>query len=100
MVGICEVSTKALPSLAIDPEKVTLLPSISTKVEVRPNPLKLIFVLPCVAPEVNESALFSEPESIGKFAVISEAVIAPILSIKSLPTISTGDAPSVGLPAM
>ena len=53
-----------------------------------------------MAPEVNESALFSEPESIGKFAVISEAVIAPILSIKSLPTISTGDAPSVGLPAM
>ena len=53
--------------------------------------------MPCVAPCVNESGLFSDPELTAMFAVISAIVVAFKLSISSLLIISTGDAPSVGL---
>ena len=56
--------------------------------------------MPCVAPCVNESGLFSDPEFTARFAVISAIVVAFKLSISSLPIISTGEAPSVGLPLM
>ena len=53
--------TKTLPSLAVAPATVCLLPSINTNVDDSPKPLKLIFEVPCVAPDVNESGTFSEP---------------------------------------
>ena len=98
MTGIAEVFTNTLPSLAVEPVTVCLLPSKRTSVEDSPRPLRLTFVLPCNAPEVKESALFSDPESITILAVISAASTAPIPSIVSLSYSSTGEAPSVGLP--
>ncbi len=76
------------------------MPSISTKVDVNPSPLKLTFEVPWVEPWVNESELFSEPELTERFAVISAIVVAPKASIVSLEIISTGEAPSVALPLM
>ena len=84
MTGIADVFTKTLPSLAVEPVTVCLLPSKRTKVEERPKPLKLTLVRPCKAPEVKESALFSDPESTTILAVISAASTAPIPSIVSL----------------
>ena len=76
--------TKTLPSLAVEPVTVCLLPSKRTKVEERPKPLKLTLVRPCKAPEVKESALFSDPESTTMLAVISAASTAPMPSMVSL----------------
>ena len=42
MTGIAEVFTKTLPSLEVAEFKVCLLPSISTSVDERPRPLRLI----------------------------------------------------------
>ena len=92
------VSTNTLPSLAVWAETVFLLPSINTNVDDRPRPLRLTFDVPCVDPEVNESALFSAPLLAVKFLVISATVVAPRSSIVSLLIISTGAAPSVALP--
>ena len=75
-------------------------PSSRTNVDVSPSPLRFTFPVPWVAPEVNESTLFSEPELIERFAVISATVDALKASIVSLEIISTGEAPSVGLPLM
>ena len=49
--------------------------------------------MPWVLPEVKASVLFSEPELIERFFVISEAKKAPIPSISSRKITSTGDAP-------
>ena len=84
ITGKADVLTNTLPSLAVVPVTVCLLPSNKTKVDERPSPLKLILVLPCIEPEVKESALFSEPESTTILAVISAASTAPIPSIVSL----------------
>ena len=92
------VSTKTLPSLAVFAATVFLLPLIKTNVDDRPRPLKLTFEVPCVDPEVKESALFSAPELTVKFLVISATDVAPRSSIVSLLITSTGDSPSVALP--
>ena len=99
-VGIALVFTKALPSLAVAPVRVCLLPSTRINVDERPKPLKFTFEVPWVAPCVKESELFSDPELTDKFLVISAIVVAPISSIVSRSIISTGDAPSVALPLM
>ena len=77
---------------------VCLLPSNKTKVDVKPKPRKFTLVDPWVEPEVNESTLFSAPELIAMLAVMSATVDALSASIVSLEIISTGEAPSVGLP--
>ena len=92
--GMVDVLTKTLPSFAVAPVTVCLLPSTKTNVEDKPNPLKLIFEVPCVLPEVNASVLFSDPELMDKFLVISDAKKAPSPSISSLAIMSTGDDPS------
>ena len=81
--------TKTLPSLAVAPVTVCLLPSIKTNVDDKPIPLKLIFDVPWVLPEVKASVLFSDPELIDRFFIISDAKKAPILSISSRRIIST-----------
>ena len=89
--------TKTLPSLAVAPATVCLLPSINTNVDDKPKPLKLIFEVPCVAPDVNESGTFSEPLFEARFLTKSATVFAPKFSIASLSITSIGEAPSVGL---
>ena len=83
--------------MAVAPVTVCLLPSIKTNVEDKPNPLKLIFDVPCVFPEVNASVLFSEPELMDRFLVMSDVKKAPIPSISSLVIMSTGEDPSLEL---
>ena len=92
-----DVLTKTLPSLAVAPDTVCLLPSTRTKVEDSPKPLRLMFEVPCVPPCVKESDLFSDPEFTAILFVISAMEVAPRSSISDLSTISTGEAPSVGL---
>ena len=82
--------TNALPSLAVAPVRVCLLPSIRINVEERPKPLRLTFDVPCVDPWVNESEAFSEPEFTDRLRVISAIDTAPIFSISSLSITSTG----------
>ena len=84
ITGIAEVFTKTLPSFAVVPVTVCLLPSKSTSVDERPKPLKLTLVRPCMDPEVKESALFSDPVLTARLAVISATSTAPIPSIVSL----------------
>ena len=95
--GIMDVLTKTLPSLAVAPATVCLLPSNKTNVEDKPKPLKFILDVPCVAPEVNESGTFSDPLFEARFLVRSATVFTPKFSIDSRSITSTGEAPSVGL---
>ncbi len=94
------VSTKLEPSLAVAAANVLRRPLTRIRVEPRPRPRRLTLLVPCVAPEVNESGTFSEPLLTVRLRVMSEIDIAPISSMLSREMTSIGVAPSVGLDLM